>query len=79
MALVLRRALSLKEELMWDVTSDRVRIAERIAYTENKIGCLAGLRDDTPRPSVQSGAHCGAFAWARIVALKELAKEGVLN
>jgi hypothetical protein len=25
---------------MWDVASDRVRVAERIAYTENKIGKL---------------------------------------
>jgi len=40
MALIWRRALSLKEELMWDVVSDRVRVAERIEYTENKIGKL---------------------------------------
>jgi hypothetical protein len=43
MALVWRRALSLKEELMWDVVSDRVRVAERIAYTETKIGKLRQL------------------------------------
>jgi hypothetical protein len=31
---------SLKEQLMWDVASDRVRVAERIAYTEDSIDKL---------------------------------------